>query len=606
MSEAKETHRFQADVTELLRLVIHSLYTNKEIFLRELLSNAFDALEKLRFRAVTEPELLGSEKALEVRIIPDPDAGTLTIEDTGIGMTREELAQNLGTIAHSGSRAFLEKMRGEKGADLTLIGQFGVGFYSAYLVADRVEVVSLAAGKREAHRWSSDAKESFSIEPARRAERGTQVVLHLRQDQKEYLDAWRIRELVRTFSDFVAFPVKLQTREGFETINRASALWQRSPGEVTPTQYEELYKHLTHDVDPPLAYTHFKIEGTQLFSGILYIPKKPPFELYTRTKRGLRLYVKRVFIMEDCEALLPQWLRFVRGVVDSDDLPLNVSRELLQDSSLARTIKKQLTKKSLERLEQMASETPADYATFWSAFGAVLKEGVAIDAEHRERIAALCRFRSTAEESTSLDAYVSRMKEDQKGIYYAIGRAKALADAPHLEALRARGHEVLLMADAVDEWAIDALGKYKDKPFLSAMREDLALEPAPAEKVERTKTLLARMKSVLGERVRDVAVTTRLASSPCCLVLPKGAPHAPMVQALRAAGHDVPAQRRILEVNPDSPLVQKVAALVDAGDPAADAWIETLHDLAIVSEGEGVEDPARFAKRLAELLGSAR
>ena len=606
MSETPQTHRFEADVTELLQLVIHSLYTSKEIFLRELLSNSFDALEKLRFRAVSEPSLLEREKELEVRITADTEAGTLTIEDTGVGMSREDLVKNLGTIAHSGSRAFLDKLKGSQaGGDVSLIGQFGVGFYSAYLVADKVEVTSRAADSEEAFRWTSDAKESFTIEPAEKAERGTRVVLHLRGDQKQFLEAFQIRELVRQYSDFVAFPVKLAGKDGFETNNRASALWQRSPSEVTKEQYEELYKHLTHDADAPLAYTHFKIEGTQLFSGVLFFPRKPPFELYTQQKRGVRLYVKRVFIMEDCDALLPTWLRFVRGVVDSDDLPLNVSRELLQDSSIVRTIKKQITRKALDRLEQLAADSPEEYAAFWGTFGPVLKEGIATDSEHKERVAALCRFRTTKETSSSLAAYVSRMKEGQKSIHYAIGEAKAIGDAPQLEALVARGEEVILMTDPVDEWVVDSLRTFEDKPFASVMRQEEELDAVPAEKTEKAAPTIARMKSVLGERIAGVELTTRLTTSPCCLVLPRGAHHASVTRMLRAAGHDVPAGKRVLEVNPDSTVITKLAALIAKEDPAADRWVETLYDQAILAEGGQPDDPVRFARRITELLESA-
>lgn len=608
-----ETNRiaFQADVTHLLDLVIHSLYTQKEIFLRELLSNAFDALEKLRFRAISEPGLLESEASLEVRITADKEAGTLTIEDSGVGMTRDELVRNLGTIAHSGSRAFLEKMTAEKkegGSTPDLIGRFGVGFYSAYLVADRVEVTSLAAGEREAYRWSSDAKEAFTIEPARKVERGTQVVLHLREDQKRFLSDWEIRELVRQYSDFVGFPVKLKGKEGgFEVINRATALWQRSPSEVTPAQYEDLYKHLLHDAEGPLAYTHFRIEGTQMFSGILYVPKRPPFELYGPTKRGVRLYVKRVFIMEDCDALLPPWLRFVRGIVDSDDLPLNVSRELLQDSTLARTIKKQVTKKVLDRLEELAKESPETYAELWRAYGAVLKEGLAMDPEHKDRIASLARFRSTKEEATSLDDYVARMREGQPAIYYAIGEPSAIADAPQLEALKKRGDEVLLMTDPVDEWAVDALSKWKEKPLLSAMREELELDPVPEAKSEPLKPLLARIKSVLGERIKDAGVTSRLGESPACLVVPKGAHHATIERMLRASGQKVNTTKRVFEVNPESAVIGKLAQMVSGGsdEPAVDRWIETLYDQAILAEGGQPDDPVKFARRITELLERA-
>ncbi|HSP80762.1 MAG TPA: molecular chaperone HtpG, partial [Myxococcaceae bacterium] len=438
MSTQRETHTFQAEINQLLNLVINSLYSHKEIFLRELVSNASDALDKLRFRSVTEPELLEGEPALEIRLLPDAEKGTLTIEDTGIGMTHDELVKNLGTIAHSGSREFLElvQQRGQK--DVNLIGQFGVGFYSAYLVADRVEVVSRAAGKDgQAWRWSSDAKGSFTVEPAERATRGTSITLHLKEDQKEFLDGWRLRSLVTQYSDYVSHPIKLEvekstgegeekkTEKSLEVVNKASALWQRAKSEITDEQYQEFYKHLSHDWEPPLAWTHFRTEGNQVFTGLLFVPKHPPFDLNSPTQRGVRLFVKRVLIMDSCEELLPQWLRFVRGVVDSDDLPLNVSREMLQDSAVVQAIRKHVTKKTLDLLEKLAKDKPEDYRKFWEGFGTVLKEGLAVEAEHREKLGNLLRYESTREEGlTSLAEYVGRMKEGQEAIYYVFGETR--------------------------------------------------------------------------------------------------------------------------------------------------------------------------------------
>ena len=627
------THKFQAEVGQVLHLVIHSLYSHKEIFLRELVSNASDALDKLRFRALTEPELTAGDDALEIRIVPDVENKTLTIEDSGIGMTEAELTQNLGTIAHSGSRAFLEQLAKQEGATakdkgVTLIGQFGVGFYSAYLVADRVDVISRAAGSTDAFRWTSDGKDSFTIAKVERAQRGTSVVLHLRADQEEFLEEWRLRELVARYSDFVAHPIKLQVKEKdqepkLETINKASALWQRSKSEITDEQYAEFYRHLTHDQKPPLARTHFHVEGSQEFAALLFVPQEPEPEYFASDrKRGVRLFVKRVFIMEDCEELLPQWLRFVRGVVDSDDLPLNVSRETLQDSSSVRAIKKQLTKKVLDVLDEVAKERPDDYATFWKGHGTVLKTGLAIDFEHRERLGGLLRYQSsyTVEQGgekgalTSLADYVTRIKEKQDAIYYVIGESvTALAGSPHLEALRARGYEVLYMTDPVDEWATEGLREFSGKKLVSAMRADLPpLDDSDEAKKARDEAkgtlakLTARMKEVLGERVRDIRISDRLTDSPVCLVVGEGN-HAYLERMLRERGHAVQKGKRILELNPKHPLVESMRTLAEA-DPASErltTYIQTLYDQALVTEGSPIEDPARFAKNLTQLLTEA-
>ncbi|MCS6898721.1 MAG: molecular chaperone HtpG [Myxococcales bacterium] len=609
-----ETHKFQAEVSQLLKLVINSLYSNKEIFLRELISNASDAIDRLRFRSIREPELIGDGTPFEIRLLPDPKAGTLTIEDTGVGMTHDELIQNLGTIAHSGTRAFLERI--QSGEKPNLIGQFGVGFYSAYLVADRVDVISRAAGETKAFRWSSDARESFTIEEAQRVERGTSVVLHLRAEHRKFLDDWELRDLVRRYSDYVSHPIKLRVSTGeqsgkFEVINKASALWQRPPKEVTQAQYDEFYRHLTHDFEGPLTQTHFQVEGTLLFSGILFLPKKAPFDLFhAQGRRGIHLFVKRVFILEDCDELLPPWLRFVRGVIDSDDLPLNVSREMLQDSSIIRTIRKQVIKKTLDLLEDLAKEQPGSYATFWDQFGAVLKEGIATDGEYRDRIAELARFASThGTELTSLADYVSRMPEGQKDIYYAIGDSKeSVASSPYLEALRKRGYEVLLLSDPIDEWAVDALRSYKDKKLVSAMRTDLKLDEQSNEEKKKQEGAVAplcdRIKTFLKDKVVDVRPSERLTDSPVCLVIPQGAHHAPMEQLLRASGRNLGATRRILEVNPTHPLIQSLQRLNEQ-EPSSEKlreWVETLYDQAVLMEGGRIEDPNRFARRVTHLL----
>lgn len=618
-----ETHRFQAEVTQLLDLVIHSLYSHKEVFLRELVSNAADALDKLRFRAITEPELLGGDPTLEIRVVADRDAGTITIEDTGIGMTREELAKNLGTIAHSGSKAFLEALQAGARSEVNLIGQFGVGFYSAFLVADRVEVVSRAAGQERAYRWTSDARETFTIEPAERPSRGTSVVLHLKEDQRHFLEEWELRRLVARYSDYVSHPIKVRAgkataqagpAEG-DVVNRGSALWQRPRSEISAEQYNEFYKHLTHDHEPPLAWTHFKVEGTQQFTGLIFLPRHRPLFDLDPARRGVRLFVKRVFVMEDCEELVPTWLRFVRGVVDSDDLPLNVSREVLQDSSVVRAIRKQLVKRTLDLIEEVARDRPEDYERFWREFGAVLKEGIVTDSEQRERLARLARWESSRDAGlTSLQDYVARMPEGQKAIYYVFGESRAaLASSPHLEALRARGYEVLYMTDPVDEFAADALREYEGRPLVSAMRADLKLEGEPGKRAEadaqqsELAPLLARIKNVLGDKVKDVRPSDRLTDSPCCLVVPEGAHHAYMERLLRANGRTVSPAPRTLEVNARHPLIEALRTLhTKAPDsPRVAEWIEMLYDQALLTEGSRVEDPNRFARRVVALMAQA-
>jgi molecular chaperone HtpG len=606
-----ETHSFQAEVSQVLHLVIHSLYSHKEIFLRELISNASDALDKVRFRALTEPALLQGDVPLEIRIVPDKDTGTLTIEDTGIGMTHDELVRDLGTVARSGSKAFLEQLQAKGEAkDLSLIGQFGVGFYSAYLVANRVDVVSRAAGQDDAWRWRSDGKESFFVDADARETRGTSIVLHLKDDQKEFLEPLRLKELVRRYSDYVSHPIRL----GSETINKASALWQRPKAEVAAEQYEEFYKHLTHSTEAPLGWAHFHVEGTQEFVGLVFVPSHTPFDLDPARRRGVRLFVRRVFIMEDCEELVPPWLRFVRGVVDSDVLPLNVSREILQDSGAVRSIKKQVTKKTLDLLESIAKERPDDYAKVWANFGAVLKEGIATDFEYKDRIAGLARYRSSHDEGmTSLPEYVARMKPDQPAIYYVLGESiEAASTSPHLEALAARGYEVLYMTDPIDEWATEALGEYDKKPMVSAMRADLKLDDTVEKKKEREEQvralgpLLDRMAKVLAERVSEVKLSDRLTESPCCLVRGGHAPHAFVERVLRERGHAVPRAKRILEVNPTHPLIKHLEQLVEKEPESTriDALVDVLYGQALLTEGSALEDPNRFARNLSQLLAT--
>jgi molecular chaperone HtpG len=618
MSEKTE-HKFEAEVEQVLRLVIESLYSNRDIFLRELVSNAADALDKLRFAALTDQALMPSDTRLCIRIIPDRDAGTLTIADNGVGMSKDELVANLGTIAKSGTRELAQKLKEAKG-DLNLIGQFGVGFYSSFLVADTVEVVSRAAGKDEAHRWTSAGKGTFSVEPAERDVHGTSVILHLSKDYLEYVDPVRVRGLIERYSDYLSWPIELRITkkegdsytESFEQINEGQALWQRPRTEVEQKQYEELYHHLTSDWQKPLAWRQFKVEGTQEFAGIVFLPTTPPMTMWMpEAKHGMRLYVKRVFIMDDADALVPRWLRFVRGVVDSEDLPLNVSRELLQDSRITRTIRKQVQKQTLDLLKELADDRADDYRTFWNSFGAVLKEALHTDPDQASAIAPLLRFESSgAEGLTSLAHYKARMKEGQKSIYYVIGESKRHAESsPHIEAIKARGYEVLYLTDPVDPFAISALHEFEGVPLESAADSKLAIEGEEKPGEEREAALADvrdRFRIKLQDQVSEVRLTTRLTGSPICLVVPEGglAPH--LERILRAAQKDVPVQKRILEINPTHPIVESLKQLLEKNEGAkVDEWIEILFDQAKIAEGTPIDDPARFNQRVTALLTEA-
>jgi molecular chaperone HtpG len=620
---AKTTRKFKAEVSQVLSLVINSLYSNKEIFLRELVSNASDALDKLQFKALTEPELLGDDPGLKIRLEADEEAGTLTIWDNGIGMSEEELIELLGTIAHSGSRTFLEelKSRGET-ADVNIIGQFGVGFYSAYLVADKVEVISKKAGEDAAYKWSSDAQEKFTVEPAERDVRGTSVVLHLREDQKDFASPWRLRQLVKQYSDFVGHPIEmLEMKYGedeeepkWEQINKASALWQRTPSDVTDEQYEEFYKHLSGDWEPPVARTHFKVEGTQQFAGLLFIPSRPPFDLfYADAEHGVRLFVKRVFIMDKAEALMPRWLRFVKGVVDSDDLPLNVSRELLQDSRIVQTIRKQLTKRTLDLLQEVADERPDDYKSIWENFGKVIKEGLHYDPTYKDKLSKLLRFESSSQaEPTSLDAYIERMPEGQEHIYYALGASRSLLDgSPHLEVLRKKGYEVLYLTDGIDQWAIETLPEYEGKKLVDASKDELDVNETEEEreetkaKEEELKPLTERFQDVLQNEISEVRFSKRLADSPACLVVPEGGLASHIERMLRAQNQDVPDQKRILELNPNHPLIEALNKMSSSDAGKVNEWVEMIYDHALLAEGSPIKSPARFAQRLTGLMQEA-
>ncbi len=625
----KETLGFQAEVKQLLELMIHSLYSNKEIFLRELVSNASDAADKLRFEALGKPELNEGGEELAIKVAFDRAARTITISDNGIGMSRDEVVANLGTIARSGTREFFQSLTGDEAKDSRLIGQFGVGFYSSFIVADRVTVVTRRAGEtaQSAVRWECDMAAGageYTLEPATKERRGTDVTLHLREGEDELLDSWRLRELVRKYSDHIAIPIRMAKEEWdaekgesrvaaeAEAVNQASALWVRPKSEVTDEQYTEFYKHVGHDIEPPLAWTHNRVEGRQEYTQLLYIPARAPFDLWDREhRRGLKLYVRRVFIMDDAEQLLPAYLRFVRGVVDSNDLPLNVSREILQESRDIDAIRAVTVKRVLSLLEDLAANQPEKYATFWKEFGRVLKEGMAEDPANRERIAKLLRFSSTHDDSeaqaVSLADYVGRMKEGQTRIYYVTADTfRAARASPHLEVFRKKGIEVLLLSERIDEWLVSHLTEFDGKPVSSVARGELDLggiaDEAEKKAREELSTahagLIAKLKEALGDEVKDVRVSTRLTESPSCLVADEHEMGGNLARMLKAAGQKVPEAKPILEVNPAHPIV----ARLDAEDPRFADWAHLLFDQALIAEGGQLEDPAQFVRRSNELM----
>jgi molecular chaperone HtpG len=615
------SHSFQAEVSQVLRLVIHSLYSNQEIFLRELISNASDALDKRRFSALQSPELLAESETLKVRLIPNQEQGTLTIWDNGIGMGEEELKQSLGTIAWSGSREFLKKLEtpSAEARDVPqLIGQFGVGFYSAFLVAERVEVISRAAGTAKAYRWESTGEGGFTIDEAERADAGTSIVLHLKKEAHEYLEPYRLRQLVERYSDYLAYPIeslKSGSKDEFEPINRGTALWQRAPKDVTQEQYDELYKHLTRDFEPALGHRHFRIEGTQLFTGLVFVPGRAQFDLFEPdAKHGVRLHVRRVLVMESCEELLPRWLRFVRGVVDSEDLPLNVSREVLQDSKIVRVIRKQVQNQVLDLLGELASERPADYQKFWGVFGSVLKEGLHFDPELSERLGKLLRYESAQTgKLISLDEYLAAAPADQPAIYYVTAPSKAVASqSPHLERVRQKGYDVLFMTDAVDPFAVAALSEYAGKPVVSVASPDLKLDEAQEKEAEAAQSsgqtaLLESFGKVLAEHVASVKASARLLDSPACLIVPDGGLSPHIERMIRAQGRELPKSRRILELNLEHPLLKNLQRLADAapGSDGVQEWMHLIYDQALLAEGSPIDDPTAFAKRLTRLFTTA-
>jgi molecular chaperone HtpG len=621
----KETLNFQAEVSQVLSLVIRSLYSNKEIFLRELVSNGSDAAEKLRFEALADDALYEDDPSLRIRVSVDREARTVTVADNGIGMSRQEVAETIGTIASSGTRKFLESLTGEKAQDNRLIGQFGVGFYSSFIVADRVTLITRRAGLGPEHgvRWESTGEGRYTIETVEKPSRGTEITLHLREDEGEFLDGWRLRSIIGKFSDHVAIPIEMpkevygedkpKTPE-WEQVNKGTALWMRNKSDLTEADYHAFYKHVAHDFEDPLAYAHNRVEGTNEYTSLLFVPKRAPFDLWDRhPKHGVKLYVKRVFIMDEADKLLPHYLRFVKGVVDSDDLPLNVSREILQHSRKIDSIRSANVKRVLGMLETMAKDEPDKYATFWREFGRVLKEGPAEDYANRERIAGLLRFATSraegAEETVSLDQYLERMREGQDKIYYVTADTVAAArHSPHLEIFRKKDVEVLLLTDRVDEWLVSHLTEYKGKALHSIAKGQLdlgALEDAEErsrqdEAAKGSGALLERIKGVLGEAVKDVRVSHRLTESPACLVVEEHDISQNLARVLKQMGQDAPLPKPILEVNVGHPLLQRLGTEADEGRFGDLARI--LFDQAMLAEGGQLEDPASFVRRLNRLM----
>jgi molecular chaperone HtpG len=609
MTAQKETLGFQAEVKQLLHLMIHSLYSNKEIFLRELISNAADAADKLRFEALANNALYESDPDLKVRISFDKAARTVTVSDNGVGMSRDEVVQNIGTIAKSGTREFFESLTGDQAKDARLIGQFGVGFYSSFIVADRVTLVTRRAGSTEAVRWECNmagAAGEYTLEAAEKDGRGTDVILHLREGEDELLEEHRLKSIVRKYSDHIAIPVLM----GDETVNQANALWARPKSAIADEQYVEFYKYIGHDFEAPLAWTHNRVEGRQQYTQLLYIPSHAPFDLWDRHQRhGLKLYVRRVFIMDDAEHLLPAYLRFVRGVVDSADLPLNVSREILQQSKDVDAIRAGCAKRVLSLLADLAQKDKEKYAAFWKEFGRVLKEGVGEDPSNRDEIGRLLRFSTThsgsGTEDVSLADYVSRMKEGQDRIYYVTAESfPAAKGSPHLEIFRKRGIEVLLLSDRVDEWLVANLREFEGKPLVSVARGELGLDKIKSEdaakdhEIGRYKELLVGLKRALGDKVKDVRVSQRLTESPSCLIADEHDIGGNLSRILKAAGQKVPPSKPILEVNPEHAIV----ARLQPGDARFDAWADLLFDQALLAEGGQLEDPAGFVRRTNDLM----
>ncbi|QCU89713.1 molecular chaperone HtpG [Thiomicrorhabdus sediminis] len=625
---ARETHAFQTEVNQLLKLMIHALYSNKEIFLRELVSNASDALDKLRFQSVSNDSLSEGEDELAISLSFDKDKRTVTISDNGIGMTRDEVIANIGTIANSGTKKFLESLSGDQAKDSHLIGQFGVGFYSSFIVADEVELVTRKAGEDKANgcKWISKGEGEFTLEQVEKETKGTSITLHLKEDMDEFLDQYRLKNIITTYSDHINFPIKMQktewdeeakenkTLDEMEQVNKATAIWTQAKSELSDEDYKNFYQTISHDFGEPLAHMHNKVEGTLEYTSLLYLPKQPPFDLYDRDRRyGLKLYVKRVFIMDDAEHLMPTYLRFVRGVIDSADLPLNVSREILQSNKVVDKIRSASVKRVLDHLAKMAkADDQEDFNTFWDNFGQVLKEGVVEDFANKDKIAKLLRFTSTHEESTkeqrqSLDSYVSRMQEDQEAIYYIVADTLAAAKgSPHLEMFRKKGIEVLLLSDRIDEWLVSHLNEFDGKPLKSITSADLkefddeAEQDVSEEEKKAREALTEKVKKVLEEQVSDVRITHRLTDSPACVVSAEGDMSAHMARMMEQMGQAVPKQKPVLELNPEHALVSKLESLDN--DDKIKEWSLFLLEQAQLAEGAQLEEPAAFIKRMNSLL----
>ncbi|EMH5468574.1 MULTISPECIES: molecular chaperone HtpG [Serratia] len=620
--KGQETRGFQSEVKQLLHLMIHSLYSNKEIFLRELISNASDAADKLRFRALSAPELYAGDGELRVRLSFDKEQRTLTIADNGIGMRREEVIENLGTIAKSGTKAFLESIDSDQAKDSQLIGQFGVGFYSAFIVADKVTVRTRAAGAAddEGVFWESAGEGDYTIADITKETRGTEITLHLREGEDEYLDAWRLRSVIGKYSDHIALPVEIESKNEeddtvtWEKINKAQALWTRSKADVTDEEYKEFYKHIAHDFTDPLSWSHNRVEGKQEYTSLLYIPAQAPWDMWNRDhKHGLKLYVQRVFIMDDAEQFMPNYLRFVRGLIDSNDLPLNVSREILQDSRVTQNLRGALTKRVLQMLDKLAKDDAEGYQKFWQQFGLVLKEGPAEDHGNQEAIAKLLRFASTHGDSSaqtvSLEEYVGRMAEGQEKIYYITADSYAAAkSSPHLELFRKKGIEVLLLSDRIDEWMMSYLTEFDGKPFQSVSKADETLDKLADETEEQKaaekqlEPFIERVKTLLGERVKDVRLTHRLTDTPAIVVTDADEMSTQMAKLFAAAGQQAPEVKYIFELNPEHALVKRAS---DVGDNEHFAeWIDLLLDQALLAERGTLEDPNLFIRRMNKLLSA--
>ncbi len=641
MSEAvkKEVHGFQTEVKQLLQLMINSLYSNKEIFLRELVSNAADAIDKLRFKALSSPDLYEGDAQLRIRVSADKENNTVTISDNGIGMTKDEIIEHLGTIAKSGTAEFFSKLSGDQANDSQLIGQFGVGFYSAFIVADKVTVRSRAAGvpANEAVEWSSAGEGEFTVETIEKANRGTDIILHLKEDEKEFADDWRLRSIVTKYSDHISVPVEMLTPEvpaveesegpdgekipaqpakpaEWKAVNKAEALWTREKAEITDEEYKEFYKHISHDFTDPLIWAHNKVEGKTEYTSLLYIPSKAPFDLWNRERQhGLKLYVQRVFIMDDAEQFMPTYLRFVKGLLDSNDLPLNVSREILQDNKITQAMRKGCTKRVLTMLERLGKNDKEKYQTFWNEFGQVLKEGPAEDFANKEQVAKLLRFASTHEDvatqNVSLTDYVERMKEGQDKIYYVVADSfEAAKNSPHLEVFRKKGIEVLLMSDRIDEWLVSHLTEFDGKPLQSVTRGGLDLgdlddeeSKAAKEKLEKELSpVLERLKETLGDKVKEVRLSQRLTDSPACIVTDEHDMSSQMIKLMQSVGQEVPESKPIFEINGEHSLIKHI--IDEQDEEQFKQWAEVLFEQALLAERGSLKDPASFVSRLNKLM----